>query len=96
MADKSAPAAKINGFPVTAIATASDFCASSIAFESDANEAAPNVFGRLWSAPLSSVIKAKFPVCPNGDNETICKIAFVTTSSGAPANTSDIIYHHCN
>ena len=30
------------------------------------------------------------------NNETICKIAFVTTSSGAPANASDIIYHHCN
>ena len=47
IADRSAPAAKINGLPVTAIATASDFCASSIADASDASEAAPKVLGRL-------------------------------------------------
>ena len=45
--DKSAPAANINGLPVTAIATASDFCASSIADESELRDVGPNVFGRL-------------------------------------------------
>ena len=45
--DKSAPAANINGLPVTAIATASDFCAVSIAEESELRDAGPNVFGRL-------------------------------------------------
>ena len=85
MPERSAPAAKINGFPVTAIATASDACALSIALLSEAKDAAPNVFGRLWSIPLSRVIKAKLPLAPNGARDTSRKIAFVTTSSGAPS-----------
>ena len=47
IAERSAPAAKINGFPVTAIATAFDFMASSIADDRDCNETAPKVFGRV-------------------------------------------------
>ena len=46
-ADKSAPAAKINGFPVIAIADAELACAAVIASFNFSSEVAPNVFGRV-------------------------------------------------
>ena len=46
-ADKSAPAAKINGLPVIAIATEELCSAAVIACASAASEAGPKVFGRL-------------------------------------------------
>ena len=64
-ADRSAPAAKINGFPVIAIAAGLREIASVIAALSSARDEGPNVFGRLWSCPLSKVIKARFPAPPN-------------------------------
>jgi hypothetical protein len=46
-ADRSAPAAKINGFPVIAIAAGLREIASVIAALSSARDDGPNVFGRL-------------------------------------------------
>ena len=91
--ERSAPAANINGLPVIAIATESDDCAASIAARSDSRPAAPKVFGRLWSIPLSKVINERVPDVPNGARETSRRIAFVTTSSGAPSgNLTSLIY----
>ena len=47
MPDKSAPAAKIKGFPVIAIATEGLASATVIASLSAAKELGPKVFGRL-------------------------------------------------
>ena len=62
MPDKSAPAAKIKGFPVIAIATEELASAIVIASLSAAKELGPKVFGRLWSKPLSKVISERVPV----------------------------------
>jgi hypothetical protein len=52
--DRSAPAARMNGLPVTPIAaTSSRDRASSSAVLSAARLLGPNVFGRVWSSPLS-------------------------------------------
>ena len=56
-----------------------------IALSREANDWAPNVFGRLWSCPLSSVMSAKFPAKPKALKSTSRTSACVTTSSGAPA-----------
>ena len=62
---RSAPAARMNGLPVTPTAAISPAAtraatASSAAF-SDSSPRAPNVFGLVWSCPLSSVISAMTP-----------------------------------
>ena len=46
-ADKSAPAAKMKGFPVIAIAVGLREVASVIAASSACKDCGPNVFGRL-------------------------------------------------
>ena len=46
-AERSAPAAKINGLPVMAIATGLREIASVIAASSAINDCGPNVFGRV-------------------------------------------------
>ena len=48
-AERSAPAAKINGLPVIAIADGFMEIACLIAESKLASEAGPKVFGRLWS-----------------------------------------------
>ena len=66
---RSAPTAKTNGLPVTP--TAAIRCSpasgvarpatSSSASRSEISPAGPNVFGRVWSCPLSSVMSAIVP-----------------------------------
>jgi len=62
---RSAPAAKMNGLPVTPTATISPRSAraatASSASRSASSPAGPNVFGRVWSRPLSSVMSAIVP-----------------------------------
>ena len=62
---RSAPAPRMNGLPVTPTAATSPAAtrasiASSAAF-SDSRPRTPNVFGLVWSCPLSSVISAITP-----------------------------------
>ena len=58
MAVRSAPAARMNGLPVTAIASiVSSASAASIAVSSASSEAGPKVLGLVWSSPLSRVIR---------------------------------------
>ena len=57
-----APAAKINGLPVTPTAVMSVRAATaSSASPSASSPAGPNVLGRVWSRPLSSVMSAIVP-----------------------------------
>jgi len=62
---RSAPAAKMNGLPVTPTAVMSPRAAraatASSASRSASSPAGPNVFGRVWSRPLSSVMSAIVP-----------------------------------
>ena len=66
---RSAPAAKMNGLPVTPTATIRCSPASGVALAATASSASrsasspagPNVFGRVWSRPLSSVMSAIVP-----------------------------------
>src|SRR5204863_7866614 len=60
--------------------------ASSASF-SDCSPAGPNVFGRVWSRPLSSVMSAIVPA-PSGSS-TSRTSALVTTSSGNSEVRSD-------
>ncbi|CAB4621749.1 unannotated protein [freshwater metagenome] len=87
-AERSAPAAKINGFPVIAIAAGLLATAAEIASLRAAKDCAPNVFGRVWSKPLSKVISANVPLNPNGVRSTGRRIACVRTSSGAPSGSA--------
>ncbi|CAB4807400.1 unannotated protein [freshwater metagenome] len=48
-AERSAPAAKMNGLPVIAMTSGFKEIASEIALFKLAREAGPKVFGRLWS-----------------------------------------------
>ena len=79
--DKSAPAAKINGLPVTAIAVGFIARAWSIAALILRIDCGPSVVGRVWSKPLSMVIKANFPLAPKAVKSTSRISALVTTSS---------------
>src|SRR5690242_1092941 len=85
---RSAPTAKMNGLPVTPTAAMSvrAATASSASF-SDCSPAGPNVFGRVWSRPLSSVMSAIVPA-PSGSS-TSRTSALVTTSSGNSEVRSD-------
>ncbi len=75
---RSAPAARMNGLPVTAIASmASSARAASIASFSASSEAGPNVLGLVWSSPLSRVIR---PIVAPG-SETVRRCACVTRSA---------------
>ena len=56
--DRSAPAAKMNGLPVTAMASGPASIAVLIAASRLARPSGPRVFGRVWSRPLSRVISA--------------------------------------
>src|SRR5580693_8065121 len=81
---RSAPAARMNGLPVTPTAAISPAAArasaaSSAAF-SDSSPCGPKVFGLVWSCPLSSVISASTPAL--GPRSTSRTIALVTTSPG--------------
>ena len=59
---RSAPAARMNGLPVTPIATiSSSASAASIASFSASSERGPKVFGLVWSSPLSRVIRPSTP-----------------------------------
>ena len=66
---RSAPTAKMNGFPVTPTAVMRRSPASgevraateSSASRSEISPAGPNVLGRVWSYPLSSVMSAMVP-----------------------------------
>jgi hypothetical protein len=59
---RSAPTAKMNGLPVTPTAAMSVRAAtSSSASFRESSPAGPNVFGRVWSRPLSSVMSAIVP-----------------------------------
>ena len=64
--ERSAPTAKMNGLPVTPIATgAGEWAAiSSRAASSEASPPGPNVDGWVWSCPLSRVISANSPARP--------------------------------
>ncbi len=79
---RSAPTAKMNGLPVTAIAATAGECASisSSAASSDSSPPGPNVDGLVWSSPLSRVISASSPASPG--TSTYRTRARVTTSSG--------------
>ena len=85
--ERSAPTAKMNGLPVTPIATgAGEWAAiSSSAASSDAIPPGPKVDGRVWSWPLSIVISANSPDSPGSDrNRTNAR---VTTSFSNTAVT---------
>ena len=66
---RSAPTAKMNGLPVTPTAAIRCSPASGVAraatassaSRSESRPAGPNVFGRVWSRPLSSVMSAIVP-----------------------------------
>ena len=64
--ERSAPTAKMNGLPVTPIATgAGEWAAiSSSAASSEAIPPGPKVDGLVWSCPLSMVISANSPDRP--------------------------------
>ena len=85
--ERSAPAAKINGLPVIAIAEGLRPIASVMASFKAFRESAPKVFGRLWSWPLSKVMSAIVPLPPKADRSISRTSALVTTSSGAPAGS---------
>ena len=84
-AERSAPAAKINGLPMIAIAAGVRPIASVIALFNASSDCGPKVFGRVWSKPLSSVIKARDPLCPNGVRSTSRSSALVISYCGAPS-----------
>ena len=84
-AERSAPAAKINGFPVIAIAIDELASATLIASFKEASDCGPKVLGRLWSIPLSKVISEMLPLCPNSVKSISLTWAAVITSSGAPS-----------
>jgi hypothetical protein len=99
---RSAPTPKMNGLPVTPTATtgpaapgAAPFslairaATSSSAVFSDSSPPGPNVFGLVWSCPLSSVISASVPGTPNGVRSTSRTRARVTTSAGNEAEMED-------
>ena len=56
--DRSAPTAKMNGLPVTAMASGAASMAVLIAASRLASPSGPRVDGRVWSRPLSRVISA--------------------------------------
>ena len=62
---RSAPTAKMNGLPVTPTAEisfrATRAATASSASRSESSPAGPNVLGRVWSRPLSSVMSAMVP-----------------------------------
>ena len=90
---RSAPTAKMNGLPVTptaAIVGPRAATASSASF-SASSPAGPNVLGRVWSRPLSSVMSAIVPA-PSGSS-TSRTSALVTTSSGNSEVRSDASGH---
>ena len=59
---RSAPTAKMNGLPVTPTAAMSVRAATlSSASPRASSPAGPNVLGRVWSRPLSSVMRAIVP-----------------------------------
>ncbi len=75
---RSAPAARMNGLPVTAIASIeSSASAASIAVLSASREPGPNVLGLVWSSPLSRVIR---PMLAPG-RLTVRRCACVTRSA---------------
>ena len=88
---RSAPAARMNGLPVTPTAATSPAAAraataSSAAF-SDSRPCGPNVFGLVWSSPLSRVIRARTPGGRRpGRRHGRC--ALVTTSPGQAPSPS--------
>ena len=87
MALRSAPTAKMNGFPVTPAATIAPSSASLATSSSAASmlirPRGPKVVGLVWSKPLSRVTSANLPA-PPGRSST-CTGACVTTSSGNAA-----------
>jgi hypothetical protein len=78
--ERSAPTAKTNGLPVTAMAAGAGVCAaiSSSAASSDASPPGPKVDGRVWSCPLSRVTRAISPARPG--TRRYRTFAAVTTS----------------
>src|SRR6516165_11260844 len=85
---RSAPAPRMNGLPVTPTAVTSPRSTRSAmpsrAVFSDSRPRTPNVFGLVWSWPLSSVINASRPA--SGPRSTSRTMARVTTSpANAPA-----------
>ena len=76
----SAPTQKMYGLPVTAMNAGSAASASVIAASRLARPPGPNVFGLVWSNPLSRVISAAGLSRPGTRTER--SSALVTTSSG--------------
>ena len=75
---RSAPAARMNGLPVTARASiVSSASAASMEALSSRSEAGPKVLGLVWSSPLSRVIR---PMVAPG-RETLRSGALVTRSA---------------
>ncbi len=82
IADRSAPTAKMNGLPVTAMAARSVIAATwSRAASSPESPPTPNVVGRVWSRSLSTVMSAMRPA-PSGMSSSLT-LEWVTTSSAA-------------
>ena len=75
----------MKGLPVIAIAIEALSSARVIAPFSEASDCGPNVLGRLWSMPLSIVIRESVPLYPNAARSISRRYALVTTSSGAPS-----------
>src|SRR5215472_8442787 len=82
---RSAPAPRMNGLPVTPTAVTSPRSTRSAmpsrAVFSESRPRTPNVFGLVWSWPLSWVINASRPA--PGPRSTSRTMARVTTSSGS-------------
>ncbi len=74
---RSAPAARMNGLPVTPIAViVSSASASSIAALSASSERGPNVLGLVWSSPLSRVMRPIVAAVPStGGRATLRRCA---------------------
>ncbi len=86
---RSAPAARMNGLPVTPTAAISPAAAraatASRAALSDSSPCGPNVLGLVWSWPLSRVISASMPTAPRSTSRTMAR---VTTSPGKASSAS--------
>ena len=82
---RSAPAAKLPGLPVTAIASGAAAIAVVIAASRPARPSGPNVFGRRRSRPLSRVIRATVTErAEPGESARTSRVeAWVTTSPSA-------------
>ena len=80
---RSAPAARMNGLPVTPIAViVSSASASSMAALSASSERGPNVLGLVWSSPLSRVIRPIVTAAPSTmGRATLRRCAAVTRSA---------------